>query len=157
MTQKSNFELTDISLGIEESDSYSCNTSCLDAGVCYTAFSEATLNLEDKLFPELDDSFNKDILTALNAVSREKDKTENNIQPHIESEQVINQCIKSLKPASTKYKESSDVKRFRTFFSELGDKRDILDLPADRLNSLLSNFFMSQIRYTIFRFVGSVC
>ena len=147
MTQKSNFELTDISLGIEESDSYSCNTSCLDAGVCYTAFSEETLNLEDKLFPELDDSFNKDILTALNAVSHEEDKTENNIQPHIESEQVINQFIKSLKPASTKYKESLDVKRFRTFFSELGEKRDILDLPADRLNSLLSNFFMKARRY----------
>ena len=112
MTQKSNFELTDISLGTEESDSYSCNTSCLDAGVCYTAFSEETLNLEDKLFPELDDSFNKDILAALNAVSRKEDKTENNIQSHIESEQVIKQFIKSFKPASTKYKESSDVKYF---------------------------------------------
>ena len=120
---------------------------CLDAGVCYTAFSEETLNLEDKLFPELDDSFNKDILTALNAVSHKEDKTENNIQPHIESEQVINHFIKSLKPASTKYKESSDVKRFPTFFSELGEKRDILDLPADRPNSLLSNFFMKARRY----------
>ena len=109
------------------------------------------------MFPELDDSFNKDILTALNTVSHKEDKTENNIQPHTESGQVINQFIKSLKPASTKYKESSDVKRFRTLFSELGEKRGILDLPADRLNSLLSNFFMSQIRYTIFRFVGSVC
>ena len=79
MTQKSNFELTDISLGTEESDSYSCNTSCLDVGVCCTAFSEETLNLEDKLFPKLDDSFNKDILTALNAVSHKEDKTENNI------------------------------------------------------------------------------
>ena len=97
--------------------------------------------------PELDDSFNKDILTALNAVSNKEDKTENNSQPHIESEQVINQFIKSLKPASTKYKEPSDVKRFRTFSSELGEKRDILDLPADRLNSLLSNFFMKARRY----------
>ena len=48
------------------------------------------LNLEDKLFPELDDSFNKDIVTALNAVSKKEDKAEYNIQPHIESEQVIN-------------------------------------------------------------------
>ena len=109
MTQKSNFELTDISLGNDKSDSHSCNTSCLDAGVCYSAFSEEILNPEDKLFPELDDSFNKGILTALNTVRNKEDKTKNNIQPHIESEQVINQFIKSLKPASTKYKESLDI------------------------------------------------
>ena len=109
MTQKSNFELTDISLGIEESDSYSCNTSCLDPGICFGALSKEALNLEDKLFPELDDSFKKDIATALNAMSNKEDKAVYNIHPHIELEQVISQFIKSLKPVSTKYKESSDV------------------------------------------------
>ena len=79
-------------------------------------------------------------MAALNAVSNEEDKAEYNIQPHIESEQVINQFTKSLKPASTKYKESSDVKRFRTFFSELGKKRDILDLPVDRQFSTVKLF-----------------
>ena len=68
MTQKSNFELTNISLGKEESDLYSCNTSCLDASVCFGASSEEMLNLEDKLFPELDD-----IVTALNAMNNKED------------------------------------------------------------------------------------
>ena len=83
MTQKSNFELTDISLAIEESHSYSCNT-CLNAVICFSALLKETLNLEDKLFPELDDSFNKDVVTALNAMSNKEDKAVYKIQPHIE-------------------------------------------------------------------------
>ena len=56
-------------------------------GVCFSAFSEEMLNLEDKLFPELDDLFNKDIVTALNAMSNEKDIAVYDFQSHIQPEQ----------------------------------------------------------------------
>ena len=79
----------------------------------------------------------------------EKLKVVNNMKQtkqKLEGEEAINKYISSQKPKTTAYKDTSDIKRFKKFFSEAGENREIIDIPPDDLSKLLANFFMGARR-----------
>ena len=54
----------------------------------------------------------------------------------------VDQFIKGQKAKHTSYKDTSDMKKFKDFCENIGESRDIDDIPAPELNSLLCAFFM---------------
>ena len=60
----------------------------------------------------------------------------------LRGEEAINKYISSQKSTTTAYKDTSDIKRFKKFFSEAGESRETIDIPPDDLSKLLANFFM---------------
>ena len=117
---------------------------------------ESTMDLESFLqFDEdvavegLGDSSAADIHVQHLREQTEKLKVVNNMKQtkqKLEGEEAVNKYISSQKPKTTAYKDTSDIKRFKKFFSEAGESHEIIDIPPDDLNKLLANFFMGARR-----------
>ena len=119
------------------SSSYSSfnDRDIIDAGFHWN--DENSLDLERFL------QFDEDVVQHL---SEETEKLEvvnnmNQTKQKLESEEGLNKYISSQKPKATAYEDTSDIKRFKNFFSEAGESREITDIPPIDLNKFLANFF----------------
>ena len=104
-------------------------------------------NYEQDLYYCQDSIFNEN--NNVHEVSddpEEKQKYPEDATLPLENEEKVNEYIRLQKPKSTNYKESSDLKRLKNFFSEAGESREILNIPLEKLNTLLANFFMKAKR-----------